>query len=173
MNTHEWIQIDPNYREELALKEKLLNSHRRYDIFICKDEAYGGAMETLQMLIEHLPNQYPNMFQRNHSRTKITNLITGQTFSLTEPDHKHPLEIASLLVQEDLVIMQRPANEDTYYANVRKSFFLMLLGNQNVSGISCLFPIGMAPEIQIRVTISIRSYATCTIFPRETKSIDG
>ncbi|CAF1489481.1 unnamed protein product [Adineta ricciae] len=117
LNTHEWIQIDRNYREELVLKENLLNSNRRCDIFICKDEAYGGAMETLQMLIEHLPNQYPNMFQRNHSRTKITNLITGQTFSLTEPDHKHPLEIASLLVQEDLVIMQRPANEETYYAN--------------------------------------------------------
>lgn len=147
MNTHEWIQIDPNYREEVALKEKLLHSNRRGDIFICKDEAYAGAMEVLQMLIEHLPYQYPNMFQRNHSRTKITNLITGQTFSLTEPDHKHPLEIASLLVQEDLVIMQRPANEETYYANVMEFVFCMLHENKNVSGISCLFSIGMATEI--------------------------
>ncbi|UJR16215.1 hypothetical protein I4U23_003125 [Adineta vaga] len=117
LNILEWIQIDRNYREELILKQKLLNSNRRSDIFICKDEAYAGAMETLQMLIEHLPYQYPNMFQRNHSKTQITNLITGKLFDLTEANHKHPLEIASLLVQEDLVIMQRAANEETYYAN--------------------------------------------------------
>lgn len=118
LDLHDWIQIDPNYREEIRLKETLFNSERRADVFLCKDEAYAGAMETLELLIEHLPSQFPNMFERNHSRTKITNRITGRTFDLTAAEHKHPLEIASLLVQEDLVIMQREPGEETYRANV-------------------------------------------------------
>jgi hypothetical protein len=118
LDTNEWIKIDSNYREQIKLKGKLLNSSRRNDLFICKKEAYAGAMETLEMLIEYLPHQYPNMFQGNHSKTQITNLITKQTFDLTQSDHKHPLEIASLLVQEDLVIMQRHPDEEIYHANV-------------------------------------------------------
>jgi hypothetical protein len=70
------------------------------------------------MLIEYLPNQYPNMFQTNHSKTEIRNLITNQTYNLTQSDHLHPFEIAALLVQEDLVLMQRNPKEETYYANV-------------------------------------------------------
>jgi len=123
LDTNEWIQIDPNYRQQIQLKQQLLNSCYRSDLFQYTDEAYAGAMETLKMLIEYLPNQYPNMFQRNHSKTKIINLITKQTFNLTESDHLHPLEIASLLVQEDLVIMQRNSNQDTYHANVIQYYF--------------------------------------------------
>ncbi len=124
MNIDEWIQIDPNYREQIKLKQTLLNSSRRSDLFLYKDEAYEGSMEALKMLIEYLPNQYPNMFHTNHSKTKIINLITNQTFNLTESDHSHPLEIAAYLVQEDLVIMQRNSNEQTYHANVTQYYFI-------------------------------------------------
>lgn len=81
-------------------------------------------METLKMLIEYLPNQYPNMFQTNHSKTEITNLITKQTFNLTESDHLHPLEISALLVQEDLVIMQQNSTEEIYHANVIQYYLI-------------------------------------------------
>ena len=125
LDLHQWIQIDRNYREQIRLKQKLFNSHRRADLFFCKEETDASAMETLRMLIEHLPAQYPNMFEGNHSKTRITNLITQQTFDLTDSNHLHPLEIAALLVQEDLVIMQQKPNDETYYANVR--FFLCIL----------------------------------------------
>ncbi|CAF1909314.1 unnamed protein product [Rotaria magnacalcarata] len=115
--THEWIQIDPNYRQQIQLKQRLLNSPRRNDLFVYKDEAYAASMETLKMLIAYLPFKYPNMFQRNNSKTKIMNLITKQTFNLIESDHLHPLEIAAYLVQEDLVIMQRDPTEEIYHAN--------------------------------------------------------
>ncbi|CAF0786838.1 unnamed protein product [Rotaria sp. Silwood1] len=117
LDTHDWIQIDPYYRQHIRLKQELLNSARRNYLFLYKDETYDASMEVLQMLIEYLPYQYPNMFQRNHSKTKIINLITRQIFDLTESDHMHPLEIAALLVQEDLVIMQRHPNEEIYHAN--------------------------------------------------------
>ncbi len=72
------------------------------------------------------------------------NLITGQTFNLTESDHKHPLEIAALLVQEDLVIMQRPPNEEKYYANVITAYISFVIYKINSSiGISSLFSIWM------------------------------
>lgn len=123
LDPKEWIQIDPNYRKQLALKQKLLETSRRDDLFITKHETYSASMEVLKMLIDYLPNQYPNMFQTNHSKTKIHNLITKQTFNLTESNHLHPLEISALLVQEDLVIMQRPNNQEIYHANVIQYYF--------------------------------------------------
>jgi hypothetical protein len=144
LDTKEWIQIDRNYRHQVKLKQNLFNNNHRNDLFICKNEAYADAMKVLNMLIEYLPYQYPNMFQRNHSKTKIMNLITGQTFNLTESDHKHPLEIAALLVQEDLVIMQRPPNEEKYYANVITAYISFVIYKINSSiGISSLFSIWM------------------------------
>lgn len=122
LDPHEWIQIDPHYRQQIQLKEKIFHGNRREDFFLCKDEAYEGAMEILKMLIDYLPDQYPNMFEKNHSKSKIINLITNEIFDLTQSDHFHPLEIAALLVQEDLVIMQRHPTEDTYHANVIRSF---------------------------------------------------
>lgn len=118
MPMQEWIEIDPAYRTQIGLKKELLQSPRRHDLLIFNDQAYAGSMETLEMLIDYLPWQFPNMFQRNSSKTKITNLITGDTFDITAMNQMHPLEIASLLVQEDLVIMQRDPTEETYHANV-------------------------------------------------------
>ena len=115
---HQWIEIDPTYRTQIQLKQDLFHSSRRDDLLIYNDQAYAGSMETLEMLSDHLPFQFPNMFQRNSSKTKIHNLITGQTFDLTTLNQMHPLEIASLLVQEDLVIMQLDPNQETYHANV-------------------------------------------------------
>lgn len=85
------------------------------------------------MLIEYLPHQYPNMFQSNHSKTKIINLITNQTFNLTESNHLHPLEIASFLIQEDLVIMQRDTNSEVYHANVIQNIYLSKINKLSFS----------------------------------------
>ena len=120
MDLHQWIEIDPSYREQLQLKEELLHSPRREELFIVNDEAYAPSRETLEMLIDHLPSQFPNMFKRNASRTTISNLITGQTFDLNAKDDRHPLEIAALLVQEDLVVMQLDEAGESYHANVRQ-----------------------------------------------------
>jgi hypothetical protein len=171
LDTNKWIEIDSNYREEIKLKQKLLNSPCRNDIFLHKEEAYAGSMEALKMLIEHLPYQYPNMFHGNHSKTKITNLITDQTFDLTESNHLHPLEIASLLVQEDLVIMQQHPNQEIYHANVI-SYYLNFI-RTFFSGISGLFSIWMVTKIKIWFTISISSYSTCSIFSRKITYVNG
>ena len=119
MELHQWIEIDPFYREQLQLKQELLQGPRREDVFIVKDDAYAACLETLQMLIDHLPSQYPHMFQSNAARTTITNRITGQTFDITAMEQRHPLEIAALLVQEDLVVMELDPAEEAYHANVR------------------------------------------------------
>lgn len=119
MELHEWIEIDPSYREQLQLKQALFQGPHRDDVFIVKDDAYAACVETLQMLIDHLPSQYPNMFQSNASRTTITNRITGQTFEIAAMDQRHPLEIAALLVQEDLVVMELDVAGEAYHANVR------------------------------------------------------
>jgi hypothetical protein len=173
LDPNEWIQIDRNYRQQIQLKKRLLNSSHREDLFCYKDEAYAGAMETLNMLIDYLPNQYPNMFETNHSKTKITNLITNETFNLTESDHLHPLEIATRLVQEDLVIMQRNSTEETYHANVIHFSLLCKTRIFLFIGFSSLFSIWMVTQIEIWFTISSCSYATCSIFSREITHING
>ena len=173
MDTNKWIEIDSNYREQIKLKQKLLNSSRRNDIFLHKKEAYAGSMEALKMLIEYLPYQYPNMFHGNHSKTKITNLITDQTFDLTESNHLHPLEIASLLVQEDLVIMQQHPDQEIYHANVILYYLDLIRNVRFCSGIISLFPIWMVTKIKIWFTISISSYSTCSIFSRKITNVNG
>ena len=149
LTLHQWIEIDPQYRVQIDEKKSLLKSSRRNDLLIYNDDAYAGSLETLEMLIDYLPSQFPQMFERNSLKTKIFNRITEETFDLSALNEIHPLEIASRLVQEDLIIMQLNPNEQTYHANVRHrhEHFRSLLRNRFVFlGVVRLFSIGLVTE---------------------------
>lgn len=119
MDLHRWIELDDSYRHDIALKNQLLNSDRRPDLFMHDDQVYDACLETLQLLIEHLPKQYPNMFERNRTKTMIINHITGESFNTTGDVHRiHPLEIAARLVQEDFAVLQLNPITDSYHAQV-------------------------------------------------------
>ena len=86
----EWLEIDNLFDSEIELKKKLYESHYK-EIHQELDLSFKSQQELLEVLKTHLKQYYPSH--------KIT---TAETSS--------PLKSASMMVQEDLVLMI-PADE--------------------------------------------------------------
>lgn len=102
LQADDWIEIDEHYVQELEERNKLLHANRDR-VVGCIPEAAPANEEVLEMLAEFLPRRFPDRF--SCSGSLIHNHATNQTLDLAEPG-RNSLEIASLLVQEDLCIMQ-------------------------------------------------------------------
>jgi len=88
MDTAEWIEIDDHYDAELAEKRVLLET-RRDQVFAALPEGLDSSHEVLDRLTEYLPTRFPERFSA----------------AIAVDDSRHPLEAASLMVQEDLAVM--------------------------------------------------------------------
>lgn len=84
----DWIEIDDNYDSELQQKRDLLLK-QRHQVLAVLPTGERGSRETLSMLKDHLPRRFPERFPA------CPDVDTA----------RHPLESASLLVQEDLAVM--------------------------------------------------------------------
>lgn len=88
LDLDKWIEIDADFETEIAEKRHLLGS-RRDQVFAALPEGTSGSRELLAKLVDYLPIHFPERFPE----------------SLDIDDSLHPLESASLLVQEDFAIM--------------------------------------------------------------------
>lgn len=88
MDPDTWIEIDEHYDTELAQKRHLLET-RKAEVLAVLPEGLAGSEEALERLIDYLPAHFPERFA---ARTDVDESL-------------HPLEAASLLVQEDLAVM--------------------------------------------------------------------
>lgn len=88
LNIVDWIEIDSHFDAELMQKRNLLQQVHD-QVFVSLPEGMQGSLETLTLLKEFLPSRFPDKFPLN----------------IEVDDNLHPLEAASLLVQEDLVVM--------------------------------------------------------------------
>ena len=88
MNIVDWIEVDSHFDSELNQKRNLLQQQRT-QVFGALDRGLAGSAEALAMLTKYLPERFPGLYPATIE---------------VDPD-MHPLEAASLLVQEDLVIM--------------------------------------------------------------------
>lgn len=94
MDLDTWIEIDEHYESEIFEKQELLT--KKHDaVFAALPEGLAGSKEVLEKLLEYLPIHFPERFK---APIKINQQL-------------HPLEAASLLVQEDLVIMSPQGNQ--------------------------------------------------------------
>ena len=83
-----WIEISDSYEAELAQKRALLRD-RHDQVFVALPLGDAGSAEVLELLTEHLARRFPERWPNG-----------------VHPDLSvHPLEAASLLVQEDLCLM--------------------------------------------------------------------
>ena len=88
LDLHDWIEISGAYEVELAQKRELLRE--RHDrVFVALPLGDAGSREVLELLAAHLPTRFPERWP--HAVAIDSSL--------------HPLEAASLLVQEDLCLM--------------------------------------------------------------------
>ena len=100
LDLNDWIQLDDDYQDQLAEKERL-RAERHGEVFAALPGSLSGQTEVLRLLADHLPNRFPGRFERGGG-----DLVTpdGRRIPLGEDDEA-PLDRAGRLVQEDLCLM--------------------------------------------------------------------
>ncbi len=88
LNLDDWIEINQDYEAYVAYKQELLST-KHDEVFVSLPMGDHGSREVLALMREHLPRVFPQRWP------------TG----VPVDESRHPLEAASLLVQEDLSLM--------------------------------------------------------------------
>jgi hypothetical protein len=98
-----WIDVDDRLGEYLNEKARLRESHRD-EVFVAEAGTEATQAEVLELLVEHLPRRFPEIYQRHKTEMEIVPL--GRMVPLAEAGLA-PLQVAANLVQEDLVLLRR------------------------------------------------------------------
>lgn len=98
-----WIEVDDQLAAYLDEKQRHYAEHPDR-VFAAEPGAEEAGRELLELLASHLVEHFPDLYARHGDRIAIS--TTGGEVALSDP-RCHPLATASLLVQEDLVIMRR------------------------------------------------------------------
>ncbi|KAK9807447.1 hypothetical protein WJX73_008098 [Symbiochloris irregularis] len=106
MDPADWMEIDAHYDEEIEEKRQLLQLKPDQTFNVLPGtESLECCQELLEMLSEWLPCYYPDRFRTSDGQ--LHNLVTGEAFALDPTmEATHPLQAASLLVQEDLCLLK-------------------------------------------------------------------
>ena len=89
-----WLEVDEKHADETAIKRQLLSTNRD-QVYVALPEALEASTELLDLIKSHHRQYFPNLL--------------SETFA--ELPSLSPLETASLLTQEDLVIMTQRGSD--------------------------------------------------------------
>ena len=103
-----WLEIDNKFEEEIRLKKKLLKTNRN-DVLQITQGSEDKQNEILESIVSYLQKFHSDIFKVTKDSVYIEN--TNDLYKLNQ--FKNPIELASLLVQEDLVMMS--PKEDKFY----------------------------------------------------------
>ena len=101
INTKNWLEIDDNFKNENNLKKNLLSS-KRHKVFQANNNSLSAQKELLKMVTEHLKKYHSEKYSFKDQNIFIK--TTGESINLLD-SNTPPIETASLLVQEDLILM--------------------------------------------------------------------
>ena len=96
-----WIEVDANFAARLAEKRRLY-AEIPEKVFVEEPETRAAQQEVLDLLTAHLPGRFPDIYRVAENGVEI---VDEDEVSPPAPDA--PLVAASLLVQEDLILMRR------------------------------------------------------------------
>jgi hypothetical protein len=99
-----WIEIDDSFDFQLAEKRRIHAEHGPR-VFVAEAGTDDAQAEVLALLRAHLPARFPERYQ-----IKDGNLTVAGHPEAGEAQGMPPLKHASLLVQEDLIVMRRGKN---------------------------------------------------------------
>jgi hypothetical protein len=106
-----WLTIDDNYVREHEVKLRLLAT-RGNSVFGCLPAAEPACGEVLEMVVECLTGQYPQLFRLSAEGEYIEAVRTNETYGLGRSSRRmHPLEIAARLAMEDLNVLAKGKND--------------------------------------------------------------
>ena len=103
-----WLEIDNKFEEEIRLKKKLLKTNRD-DVLQITQGSEDKQNEILESIVSYLQKFHSDIFKVTNDSVYIES--TNDLYKLNQ--FKNPIELASLLVQEDLVMMS--PKEDKFY----------------------------------------------------------
>ena len=96
-----WIEVDDKLEEYLSEKHRLLGVMPE-KVWAADFASEAAQLEVLELLIAHLLEQFPDVYSRSNGCIQV-----GGQFDIDLDDiSRPPLLLASLLVQEDLVLMR-------------------------------------------------------------------
>jgi hypothetical protein len=100
LETDRWIEVDRHLVDHLAEKRRLY-AEIPEKVFVEEDGTRDAQREVRDLLEAHLPAQFPDIYRRTGAGIAVIGAEGTDTFS------DAPLVAASLLVQEDLILMRR------------------------------------------------------------------
>lgn len=108
INEDNWLEIDHLFEAELKLKKALLQDKK--DVVLVSNNDYlDTERELLELIIDFLKIYHPESYHFGENSVTIKKSDQYLHFD----DFESPIELASLLIQEDLVIMH-PQDESFY-----------------------------------------------------------
>ena len=99
-----WLEIDGHYEAYLTQKRELI-AHDRATVFRAEPDTLAAQEEVFSLVRDHLIAGFPSIFPGTRQWEAALAALDG----VGSDDHP-PLLAASLLVQEDLVLMRRGAD---------------------------------------------------------------
>ncbi|MBL8578269.1 MAG: DUF3445 domain-containing protein [Mesorhizobium sp.] len=100
LDLKEWTEVDDTFDSQLAEKRRLYAEHADR-VFVAEEGTEEAQAEVLGLLLDHLPVRFPDRYRRCGEDVVITGIPEREATDLS------PLRKASLLVQEDLILMRR------------------------------------------------------------------
>lgn len=97
-----WFELDDRYLPEMAEKHRLI-AERHGEVFAALPISDAAREEVLAAVVANLTAHFPQWFMRDGDA--LHNRLTGECWNLAAPP-RDPLELAGLLVQDDLCIIQ-------------------------------------------------------------------
>ena len=133
----DWIRIDCNYRQRIALRQKTLAEHP--EISMGTGEAANPAIRELyeEIVLDLLPKRFPTMFRIKGDM--FHNMVTGARHRISSALHDH----ASML---------RHLGE-----NVEEDFYFMVPDAERefvLQGFVACFPQGLLPSSKVGMSTS-------------------
>ena len=100
-----WLEIDHLFSEEIALREKLYLENKD-QVLLTSPNSLDIQKEVLKLVLENLKNHHNDAYE-----LKTYTIESKRNNRLYYyDDFQDPLELASLLIQEDLIIMKPKEN---------------------------------------------------------------
>ena len=106
LDLDDWIEVDAAFDAQLREKRRIYALHEDR-VFVAEEGTEAAQREVLDLLLAHLPKRFPERFRQSCKGM----MVAGHPALGTAAMRDMPaLRAASLLVQEDLILMRAGAN---------------------------------------------------------------
>lgn len=103
LDLDDWIEIDHTFDAQMREKRRIYADHPD-DVFVAEGGTEAAQREVLALLLDQLPKRFPERYQQTCKGVAISG---HPALSVAAMASMPPLRAASLLVQEDLILMRR------------------------------------------------------------------